>query len=335
MAYRAINILIGNACDMKCRYCLQTGTDVPANRQADISVFAEKLALSLDGAMPNRIIFWGGEPMLYWQKIRTILDLFEGFGIAPREGFFITTNGQKMTDEYVEYANSHTVWTTVSTHDWNFNDAQMGRIFQLDHFSLSAIIHHKQLYLWDLREKFYALEDKYGFKPRLYLHFVRANDGCSSEFYLTQSDVDTFCEHLLNDVLALAMRGDDWARWQCAQLLSERHKEQAKGQVSKCVRDDRLSIDLHGNIYQCHHNFDASNICGNLFERVIPIHSSGTLNPHIYSESQACRECEIFEECHGGCYLSNTHDVDCYLAKCLHGVYQQLEKVVDLKKGTW
>lgn len=322
MAYQALNILIGNACDMKCKYCLQTGIDVPANRPADLTFFAEQLALNLKGDMPKRIIFWGGEPMIYWRNIRQVLDLFEVVGIFPKEGFFITTNGQKMTDEYVQYVNSHRVWTTVSTHDWDFSEDQMTRIFQLDHFSLSAIIHHHQLFFWDLRERFYALEEKFGFKPRLYLHFVRANDGCMPEFYLTKSDVDVLCDHLLYDVMGLALRGDDWARWQCSQLLSDRNREVAKGQGSKCVRDDSLSIDLHGNIYQCHHNFDASNICGNLFKKTIPIHPVGSISPHIYSDSQACRECEIFEECHGGCYLSNTHEVDCYLAKRLHEVYE-------------
>ena len=146
---------------------------------------------------------------------------------------------------------------------------------------------------------------------------------------MTKADVDALCRHLLDDVVTLARLGDDWARWQCAQLLIEHRKEIAKGIGEKCVRSDRLSVDLHGNIYACHHNFDASNICGHLSRTVVPIRADhATVDPRRFSASEACRACDIFEECHGGCYLSNTHDVDCYLAKQMHTVYEAMKEVV-------
>lgn len=326
MRYRAINILLGNACDRHCPYCLQTGTNVPANHPADLHGFVQKLALHLNGDFPRRIIFWGGEPMLYWKNLQTLLISFEKAGINPLEGFFITTHGRRLTDEYVEYANSHKVWTTVSAHDWDFTDEALERIFRLDHFSISVIIEHGNIEFWDLRRRFYALEDRFGFKPRLYLHFLRANDGCAPECYMTKADVDDLCRHLTDDVIPLALQGDDWARWQCAQLLADRQKEVTKGAGGKCVRPDRLSIDLHGNVYECHHNFDAANVVGNLFRRTLPITAvSETTNqrvdPDRFAKTEACRTCGIFSECRGGCYLSNTHDVDCYLARRMHEVY--------------
>ena len=328
MVYQGINILIGNACDMHCSYCLQTGTDVPANRPADVNVFSKLLASKLAGNLPRRISIWGGEPMVYWPRVRLLLDSLTAVGICPTQGFFITTNGRKMTDEYVAYANSHPIWTTVSSHDWNFTTEQWDRIARLERFSVSAIIHRQNKTFWDLRRRFYEFEDRYGFKPRFYLHFLRANDGCSPEFYMSRADVDRLCRHLLDDVVTLARMGDDWARWQCAQLLSERRRERQKGSGEKCVRDDRLTVDLHGNIYACHHNFDASNICGNLSGKFIPIRTDADVTPRRFSSSEACRQCEIFDECHGGCYLSNTHEVDCYLAKKMHTVYEAMGEAV-------
>lgn len=329
MAYQGINILIGNACDMHCPYCLQTGTDVPANRPADLEVFARMLAHHLGSEMPRRIVIWGGEPMVYWSKIKTLIAALSEHGIAPEQGWFITTNGRKMTDEYVAYANAHPIWTIVSSHDWQLPQVQWNRIALLDRFSVSAIIHRQHLTFWDFRRRYYEFEDRYGFKPRFYLHFLRANDGCSPEFYMTKADVDILCRHLLDDVVTLARLGDDWAKWQCAQLLIEHRKEIAKGTGEKCVRSDRLSVDLHGNIYACHHNFDASNICGHLCRSVIPIRTDRTLvDPRRFSASESCRVCDIFDECRGGCYLSNTHDVDCYLAKQMHTVYEAMKEVV-------
>lgn len=331
MAYKAINLMIGTACDMRCAYCLQTGADIPANHKADLVSFSEKFIPFLHSSgIPSRIIFWGGEPMLYWETIKSIMQSLEKADSCPTEGFFITTNGRRMTDEYVEYANAHHVWTTVSAHDWGFTREQMDRIFRLDHFSISSIIEHRQIEFWDLRKRFYELEDRYGFKPRLYLHYLRANDGCSPDCYLTKDDVDKLVEHLVFDVINLACRGDDWARWQCAQLLSERRKELAKGEGSKCVREDRLSIDLHGNTYRCHHNYDASNISGNIFKKTIPIVEQPLIDCKRFEDSPECRNCSIFSECRGGCYLSNTHEVDCYLAQMMSKVYALMEQIPGL-----
>lgn len=319
--------MIGSACDRRCPYCLQTGSTVPANQKADLNVFASKFAECLAGDTPKRIIFWGGEPMLYWETIKKLMDDFSERGILPREGFFVTTHGRRLTDEYVEYANTHSVWTTVSAHDWDFTDEQLDRIFRLDHFSISEIIAHGNINFWNLRKRYYELEARYGFKPRFYLHFLRANNGCAPECYLTKEDVDALVEHLLFDVIALAHKGDVWARWQCWQLLSELRKETSKGKGGKCVRDDRLSVDLHGNIYRCHHNFDASNICGNLFKRTIPIALKNSVDYERFLKSNECRNCSIFYECHAGCYLSNTHDVDCYLAKRMSSVYSLMRQI--------
>lgn len=317
---------------MHCRYCLQTGVDVPANRPADLGAFCAGFARKFKDAVFKRIVFWGGEPMLYWKTIREVIERFEILGIEPTDAYIITTNARRMTDDYVTFVNARPVWTVVSTHDWHFTPDQMDRIFRLDRFSMSVIIQHDNLNFMKLRERYYQLKYCYGVAPRLYLHFLRANDGCDPSCYMTKDDVDTLCRHLCNDVIPMAHQGDEWARWQCMQLLWARQKEVDKGFGGKCVRSDRLSIDLHGNIYECHHNFDATNIVGNLFKKTVLIVNSETkrINPDRFCATEQCQTCEIFSECRGGCYLSNTHDIDCYLAKRMHDVYSAMS-ALDLK----
>jgi len=326
MRYRAVNLLIGTACDMKCPYCLQTGEDIPANKAADIGRFISCFKTFLGDSTIDRLIIWGGEPMVYWERLKSLLLGLYNAGIIPQDRTLVTTNARRMTDDYVQFANEQRLWTTISAHDWNFSQEQYDRFFRLKDFSISSIIHAKHINLFDLRERFYDLLARYGRAPRLYAHYVRANDGCSPEYYLSKSDVDVFVNHLLNEVLPMAIKCDAWARWQLAQLLSERRKELAKGNESKCILHDRLAIDLHGNRYKCHHNYDASNIVGNIFSKTIPIYAETQRpNPFKFSDSDECRNCSIFTECHGGCYLSNTHDVDCYLAKQLHLAYREIE----------
>ena len=322
-----VNLLLGSACDMDCPYCLQTSIHAPANHPANVEDFAEQFVRRLHGVRVRRFVFWGGEPMLYLDKIKALTAAFTKLNFNPEEGFFITTNGRRMTEDYVRYANKLRCFTVISSHDWSFSDKHYKLFFQLKSFSFAAIIHHRHLTFWDLRDRFYKLTQTYGRRPIIYLHHLRATPGCAPEFYLTEKDIEIFIRHITEDIVPLAAAGDAWALGVLYNMLSERSKELRKKGGAKCVRADRLTVDLHGNIYGCHHSMDAENIIGNLFRPIIPIIPSSRANPNRYAESDDCRHCEALDECHGGCYLSVTHDMDCLLAKSLHQIYPLIDQV--------
>ena len=329
MKYRNINILIGSACNMKCPYCLQTNELSPADHKADPEAFAYKLAIHLEGSVPKRISYWGGEPMLYWDRIKTIHQILKAQNITPTDKSIITTNGRLLSDDYVDYANSNPdIWTVVSCHGWDFSDEQLDRIFRLKRFSLSDLIHHHRLTLWDLRDKYWELKARYKTYPRICAHFLRANDGCSSDYYMTKEDVDAFCRHIRCDIIPMARLGDEWAFWQCSQLLYERNRIRGKGAGCMCVRPDQLSVDLHGNLYHCHHNYSSDNVVGNLFKKVIPIATKERLDPERFFKTEQCQSCDILEECRGGCYTSNTHEIDCYFAQERSKLYSLMERTI-------
>lgn len=332
MKYSQVNILIGSACDMQCPYCLQTSGRSPANKKADPEEFAEKLAAYLDGASPEKIMIWGGEPMLYWKTIRIMHSRLSELGIRAADGqCIVTTNGRSIPDDYVEYANANSdIWTTVSCHGGGFSDAQLDTIHRLKRFSLSELITHQRTDLWEIRDWFWKLKDRYGGVPRLCVHFLRATDSCGSECYMTKDDVDAFCRHIEQEVIPMARYGDPWALWQCSQLIYEidRYRKQPRGAM--CVRPDRLSIDMHGNVYECHHDFSAANVVGNVFSKrkTIPIRPEGKAPGRFWNskECQACPE-EILSFCKGGCYLSNTHDIDCYLSHRRYDLYKRMKEI--------
>lgn len=328
MKYKLVNLLIGSACDMNCPYCLQTNERSPADHKADSLEFAYKLAGYLGGDRPDKISYWGGEPMLYWDKIKTIHRVLSEQSLTPSDKSIITTNGRKLSEDYVLYANAHPdIWTVVSTHGWGFTDEQTDRIFSLNNFSLSVLIHHHHLDLWEERDKYWELKERYGREPKICAHFLRANDGCSPDYYMTRGDVDKFCRHVSRDIIPMARMGDEWARWQCSQLLFERNRLIKRGEGCMCVRPDQLSVDLHGNRYNCHHNYDGSNITGNIFKKVIPITSAERPDPERFYKTEECRNCDILEQCRGGCYTSNTHEIDCYFAKERAKLYSAIERI--------
>lgn len=321
---KSINLMLGTACDRSCEYCLQSNGASPANKKPDLDWFCDNFK-NLVSANTS-ISYWGGEPMIYFDKIKHIHNHLKDAGITFKRAT-ITTHGRSLTDEYVDFANANPeIWTSVSCHGYDFADAQLKMISRLKSFSFSEIISHENLFSNSAREFAYSFEDRFGVFPHVWLHFVRANDYCDPKFYLTHEDVDLFCNHLMNDVLPMAQIGDKYSIWFLNQLQRERIKKRDKSDGAMCVNAGSLSIDLHGNIYQCHHDYSQSNIVGNAFKKIIPIYESEIKNPNRFYSTPECQKCELLNECRGGCYLSHSHKVDCYLTKRLSRVLRNVEK---------
>jgi uncharacterized protein len=110
-----LKIQVGLQCNYSCSYCLQASQVAKASRTGmrDAEIFIENLDRWLEGA-PKRIEFWGGEPLLYWKKIRFLMDaLHEKF---PTAEFLVITNGSLITDDFIEYVIRHDVAVAIS-HD--------------------------------------------------------------------------------------------------------------------------------------------------------------------------------------------------------------------------
>ena len=67
---------------MKCGYCLQTSEQAPADHKASPIEFVEKLIPVIGKTAPKEIFYWGGEPMLYWGKVKVIHSALKAKGIA-------------------------------------------------------------------------------------------------------------------------------------------------------------------------------------------------------------------------------------------------------------
>lgn len=112
----AIRILLGQACNYSCGYCMQKDIGNPFERPESfhISTFIDSINNNLDISRLKRIELWGGEPFLYWKDMTKLMDLLD----APDREFFISTNGSPFIQKHVDYFKtlSSTVLINVS-HD--------------------------------------------------------------------------------------------------------------------------------------------------------------------------------------------------------------------------
>lgn len=110
-----LKIQMGLSCNYSCSYCLQRAEVDQAAQSTtkDAQMFLFHLDKWLK-SKPNRIEFWGGEPLLYWNKIVVLHQaLKEKF---PEAKYLIITNGALLSTEIVDYLVEHQFSVCIS-HD--------------------------------------------------------------------------------------------------------------------------------------------------------------------------------------------------------------------------
>lgn len=114
-APRTLKIQLGLNCNYTCSYCNQasevgSGT---VTKTADADDFLQSLGGWLEDA-PERIEFWGGEPFLYFAKLKKLVpELRSRF---PNANFSIVTNGSLLDEEVLDFIETFDIYIAVS-HD--------------------------------------------------------------------------------------------------------------------------------------------------------------------------------------------------------------------------
>lgn len=110
-----LKIQLGLSCNYACTYCSQAFqiADATVSRLADVEHFLTQLDGWIAQA-PEKIELWGGEPFLYWAKIKRLIPaLAERF---PTAAFSIITNGSLLDRKKLDFIAAHDLAITIS-HD--------------------------------------------------------------------------------------------------------------------------------------------------------------------------------------------------------------------------
>ena len=98
---RALRILLGQACNYSCTYCMQK--DIGNLTEKPESLHVDRFLADLDANIKydnlTRIELWGGEPFLYWKDMVRIMDRMD----APHIEFYISTNGSPLQNKHLDY----------------------------------------------------------------------------------------------------------------------------------------------------------------------------------------------------------------------------------------
>jgi len=325
-----LNVFLGYACNFECAYCLQDPKGADAERRRHpVEVFVDRVVPFLKDRGITEIAYWGGEPLIYWEAVEAIHVALIAAGV--RLTFIkLVTNGSLIKDRHVEALNRWDAYVVVSRHPRQgrrppFGEPGWDQAARLENSAISFLFTHKSLFAWPWFGELDRLEQRFGRPFFPYVHWVRATDGCDASWYLTHADLDRHVAHL-RELARLRLEGDRHAHGMFEDHLAKWRK--ALGAPSRppaplCHAGDHVSVDLAGNRYGCHHSVRRSLRTGHLFEPEPGTPETAAALRHVrrFVDTAECRRCPINRWCRGNCHLSQTHDVDCRLAKAKHDLF--------------
>lgn len=331
-----LNVFLGYACNFKCGYCLQAPDKQSAVRKSgDVSGFVERVIPQLAGKRIDLLGYWGGEPLLYWETIREIQSALFAAGVDV-QAVRVTTNGSLLTPRIVGDLNAMGAHVVISDHG-RFGSPAWDQVKNLKRFSLHFLFTHQALIAWPWFDHLRDIEEQIGRRVFPHVGWVRATDGCDPAYWLTEDDFAAHISHLW-ELARLRVGGDRLA----ADLLEgpfqewvTAFQEPSGGVEALCYAADHVSVDLTGNRYVCHHSVDQHLKTGHLFETGrSPAERSAEASASRFMDTDECRSCPINRWCRGNCHRSNTHVVDCRLAKAKHQIFTWIAQQEGIDHGS-
>ncbi|CAK7048132.1 radical SAM protein [uncultured Phascolarctobacterium sp.] len=111
MDFKTIYITLGSNCNFKCSYCMQR---YGIQREICNSESFDKIKFFIENSNVEKIMLWGGEPLLYWGKILKLVPYI--YSVKPDCRINMITNGSLLTEDKVSFINEYNIGVGLS-HD--------------------------------------------------------------------------------------------------------------------------------------------------------------------------------------------------------------------------
>lgn len=330
-----VRICLGTECQNACIYCQQGGLTKTAmvdrfdDADADrlVEAIRAEVAARVGAARTTVISFWGGEPLLYLDRIRRLVPrlraAFDGAVYVA-----LITNGLRLDDDAADFLLAQDIEVTVS-HDGPGQKPCRG-VEILD----DPAIMRSVLRLADAgRLSFSPVLTRCNPTIRGWVAYMRGRLGQRAARIVvpelayvrpvSEAQRDLVCSPVqmaqnTEDLLACIRGEDDTARPFLAAVRNKTFRliRMLAGQENVrpyCLASDsrNLVVDVAGRIWTCHNFIDVvgmTHCLGSVFEPTRRRVLSG-LRSH---KTAVCDGCVCTALCHGGCALEETEGYSCW-----------------------
>jgi uncharacterized protein len=354
----ALRILFGHACNYDCSYCMQKDIGNPNERVKNMFLqrFMEQIRDNLDLENLERVELWGGEPFLYWNDIKPVMELLDKEG----RHFFISTNGSPLRQKHVDFFKTLKASVQLSiSHDGPGQNLLRGKdiletaavcdvlkqfddVYPKIQFSFNCVVSKLNYDLFKINAYFKRAADRIGItRPRISFILGRNYDETDSQnsahFLIGDEDRPKF-KKILHDYIdaEVAQLKEHGLDKQQALIQSNLvvGNEGAYGfakimrrqvpitMTSSCGADaaDILSLDIKGNIRLCPHTDEKYNV-GKI--DAIPLAQVKHLD--LDRKKSHCGDCNVRRLCKSSCPIKFPDSVfmqNCKNEKVWYGAIQ-------------
>lgn len=313
-----LKIQLGLKCNFSCSYCLQSAeiADSTMTSNADTSKFLEDLDQWLTSA-PRKIEFWGGEPFVYWSKLKILIP--ELRTRYPNAEFLIITNGSLLDDEKVDFIDKNNINIGIS-HDGPqqkfrgpdpFRDEKVMKAIQRlvslrpGRVSFNVVLHAKN---YDLNAIYHWFNERFP-NPTMSLEGVVAiydDYTLKSIGNFNRQEYAELADNIFRELVTHRRYGT--LNRKLDYFFDALKRQTHIGTLTqKCGmdREDMIAVDLLGNVMTCQNTGSKGNHkIGSVYEYdKIELDTS----TH-FSFREECMHCPVVQLCKGSCmYLYDDH----------------------------
>lgn len=325
-------INLTNNCNLRCKYCFRNIEHLKKDEIEDsqLKSICEYILQHCEEQRIRKfsIQFWGGEPLLLFDKIKYVQDFFLNYGINPQ--FIIETNGtllnKKIANELVERKIKigisidgpeylHNFHRPFMNGEGSFNKVLQGIQYLkkacYNEFGVITVITKKNIHEASNILNYFAKE--------LNLHRIKFNLIKENIFSpesmelsnLSNEEIDSFFEDTIKTIVRLNQEGYSiYERNICDKMMNLLSKQSRNICSSKGCQGGYkiISFNRKGDIYPCdmldHEEVRIGNIAGgkNLLQMI-----ENAVERNIFftkKEISDCKTCSWRGFCEGGCTAS-------------------------------
>ena len=334
----SIVIILGRGCNMNCCHCTQH--DLNCNFEAKNHIDAlltwlykwilsrDENAFYLDSRKRKRICFYGGEPLMYFDKIMYICNKLGEFGITKNDvSYKVFTNGLLLNDFKLDFLKSYEFKIGLSYDSpeplllrSNVPDNNVIKMF--NDYPFEKHVNSVYTAKYSLVDLFDGLAQIFPNTERTFGP-LRDSNNISEKLSLfpvgkvKQDIYDLYLYYLKNDFprdIGNFLKGN-FAYY--TNLENKKDQGDAYEDVAPYCGgiSRRLSIDLLGNVFLCH---CGSTVIGNVLKDDICDINAKSYAILNQNRSFECRQCKWLSVCASGCLEYKTNQDTHKITQCVY-----------------
>ena len=306
---KRITIYLGSKCNLNCTYCHKEKSD---NEQSLSDSFIKEL--SINKGKDLYIKFMGGEPTLYMNDIRRVVES------CPLAKYAISTNGTTLK-ENIDFFRTHNFLLVIS-YDGNDNSVRgfdpLTELIDYPRLAISCTLYHNNTNFKEIIANFSEKEKIIGKELLFFPHIVHHTNETNKQYALDFNDIYNIITQYKNSIeifihdFKLGVINRRYIGI-VIQLL-RRYDYHFEYGETYCVNKILTKRDNTGQIYSCQYIRDEKLSENNLIEDQAKI---------ISSKFPKCKECEVYGMCGSACIKSISHDIECFFYNNLYTWFKQ------------